>query len=147
MKRRAIDPVVATLILIIIAVVAAVTTYSFVTNLIAQTTTQAQSPSSIVIDAAVVDDDAGSQEVKAYVRNIGPQNVRISAIYILDADGLSLIYSDVSPNDGSPPTIAPNSVATVYGDADITTDLDGQWVIVKVVADDGSSATLKVKGS
>ena len=139
---RAISPVVATLILIIVAVVAGVAVYGFVTGFIAQTTSQSQSPSSIVIDAAIVDDDAGTYTVNATVRNIGQESTTVTAVYVLDAGDLSLIGSDTSVSV----SINPGNAVTVNANPTLP-DLDGQWVIVKVVTDDGSSATLKVKGS
>ena len=140
MKYRAIDPVVATLILIIVAVVAGVTAYSFVTGFIAQTTTQAQSPSTIIIDGAELDDSDNSATIK--VRNIGQKSTSISAVYILNASDLSLVDSDLSPTGGS--NIDPGSVAEVTADG-LNNIQANNWYIVKVVADDGSSATLKVK--
>ena len=155
-KKRAISPVIATLILIVVAVVAGVAVYGFVTGFIAQTTSQSQAPGSIVIDAASIDVNAGADKVQVVVRNVGVENATmVDTVYILDAGDQSLKYAlDTFTWDPAAATstgITPGGIATAtksgsdFIDApDVTA---GNWYIIKVITSDGSSATIKVKAS
>ena len=122
---RAISPVIATLLLIIVAVVAGVATYSYVTEFIAQTTTQAQAPAQITIDAA------GSNSI--IVRNIGDRQAHVIAVYVLDAAGALVRSQSVDV------TVDPGDVETISG-----LNFSG-GSIVKVVTDDGGSASYRLR--
>ena len=143
MKFRAIEPVVATLILIIIAVVAGVSTYGFVTGFIAQTTSQ-KAPGSIVVDAAKVNASGSPDTVRVITRNVGQGSVTVTAIYVLNANDLT--YADsVTGLSGSVSAGGTWDSGTRALSGDTLTS--GNWYIVKVVTDDGSSATTKVRAS
>ena len=137
MKRRAISPIVATLILIVIAVVAAVAVFGFIQGFVAQTTTNSQAPSSIVVDAACVD----SSTVKFVVRNVGTTDAKITAVYVLAPSDLHLLASSTF---SSTPVSSGSVTSFSVGGLSITAS---GYVIVKVVTADGSSATYKVKVS
>jgi flagellin-like protein len=155
-KKRAISPVIATLILIVVAVVAGVAVYGFVTGFIAQTTSQSQAPSSIVIDAALIDVEDGNDQVQVVIRNVGAENAKmVDTIYILDAGDQSLKYSLSgfmwNPAAATSTGITPGGTATATKSGsdfiDSPTVTAGNWYIIKVITADGSSATIKVKAS
>jgi flagellin-like protein len=139
-KKRAISPVIATLILIVVAVVAGVAVYGFVTGFIAQTTSQSQAPSSIVIDAASL--NSGTDSGSVVVRNIGQESTTVVAVYVLSASDQSLVdtatMSSTSINAGQTASISLSGLSNISSNT---------WYIVKVVTSDGSSATIKVKAS
>ena len=136
MSRRAISPIVATLILIVIAVVAAVAVFGFIQGFVAQTTTNSQAPSSIVIDAASV--SGTDKKVTVVVRNVGSTDATVVGIYVLNPSDLSLEAS------GTADTTVTAGKATVVTNTSLSGSITSGYVIVKVVTADGSSATYKV---
>ena len=141
-RRRAISPVIATPILIVIAVVAAVAVYGFIQGFIAQTTSQTQAPSSIVIDAAVLSSADGSGTV--VVRNVGQVSATVNAVYILKASDMSFVGVDTSSSVSV--TVTAGSVTSISYNTS-TSVTSGSWYILKVVTEDGSSATIKVRAT
>jgi flagellin-like protein len=85
-ERKAISPIIATLLLILIAIAAGVIVYAYVIGFVGGTSNnQATGASNISIDS--VSGVAGSTAVTAYIRNIGPQSAIITAVYIVDTTG------------------------------------------------------------
>jgi len=83
--KKAISPVIATLLLILIAVAAAVLVYVWVTGY-ASSMTKAGAPElqeQIKVEAVSYDPDTDTLTV--YIRNIGDTKVTISAIYVINA--------------------------------------------------------------
>ena len=91
--RKAVSPVIATLLLILIAVAAAVLVYVWVTGY-ASSVTSSGTPElqeRIKIDAVSVVDTDDTDKVKVYVRNIGDVNVEVTDIYIIEAASSTVI--------------------------------------------------------
>ncbi|MGC8988026.1 archaellin/type IV pilin N-terminal domain-containing protein [Infirmifilum sp.] len=133
MKRRAISPVIATLLLIVIAVAAAVLTYIWLTGYMGtitphQTPTQLQER--VKIDAVQVDNTG----VYIYVANIGDVDTSIVGAYVL-----TLNYTAVCGGSISKP-LPKGSTAQVQvpGTCTLTS---GKTYIAKVTAKQGSEAT------
>uniref|UniRef100_A0A7J3X8F5 Flagellar biosynthesis protein FlaG n=1 Tax=Thermofilum pendens TaxID=2269 RepID=A0A7J3X8F5_THEPE len=87
MRRKAVSPVIATLLLIVIAVAAAVLTYIWVTGYmgtVAPRETPTQLQERIKIDAVEVNAAAGT--VTIYVTNIGETATEIVSAYVLTFD-------------------------------------------------------------
>jgi len=101
-SRRAISPVIATLLLIAIAVAVSVVTYSWTMSLAQNNSQQAQT--SIKID--IVQWDNGVHTVTATVRNTGSVAATIESIYVYKGD--AFIGSDAPST-----TIPPGSTADI----------------------------------
>jgi len=143
MRRKAVSPVIATLLLIVIAVAAAVLTYIWVTGYmgtIAPRETPTQLKERIKIDAVSV--TTGS--VSIYVSNIGDTATQIVGGYVLTesytavcGDGTTSIT--ISPSS----TINPGETATVSISGCSLTS--GKTYIAKVSAKGGAEATYPFK--
>jgi len=135
--RKAVSPVIATLLLILIAVAAAVLVYVWVTGYASSVTTAGtpELQERIKIDAvSVVDTD----EVKVYVRNIGDVNVKVTDIYIIEAASSTVI--------GHLSTSADLTVGNVQ-EFDITLETgtsleEGKTYIAKAVTESGVEAAM-----
>ena len=81
-RRKAVSPVIATLLLILIAVAASIIVYVWVTGYVGGATPQStpEIMEKIKIDSVKV----SGTTVTIYVRNIGDVDVNIGAAYILD---------------------------------------------------------------
>jgi flagellin-like protein len=85
-ERRAISPIIATLLLILIAIAAGVVVYAYVIGFVGSTTgTQGTGTSQLSIDIA--SGASSSSSVTAFVRNIGGSSAVITAFYVLDSTG------------------------------------------------------------
>ena len=135
MRRKAVSPVIATLLLIVIAVAAAVLTYIWVTGYmgtIAPRETPAQLKERIKIDAVNV---SGSS-VSIHVSNIGEIDTKIVSAYVL--------YTNYMAVCGGPLATAVNVSAgsAVKVDVPDTCNLvNGTTYIAKVSAKGGAEAT------
>jgi flagellin-like protein len=131
MRRKAVSPVIATLLLIVIAVAAAVLTYIWVTGYmgtIAPRETPTQLKERIKIDAVSVSDG-----VKIYVSNIGEIDTNIVSAYVLNTD-----YTAVC---GGPVTVdVPAGITREVSVPDTCTLTSGTY-IAKVSAKGGAEAT------
>jgi len=144
MRRKAVSPVIATLLLIVIAVAAAVLTYIWVTGYmgtIAPRETPTQLKERIKIDAVSV---TTGGIVKIYVSNIGDTDTQIVGGYVLTesytaecGDGTTSIT--ISPSS----TINPGGTATVSISGCSLTS--GETYIAKVSAKGGAEATYPFK--
>ena len=142
MRRKAVSPVIATLLLIVIAVAAAVLTYIWVTGYmgtIAPRETPTQLKERIKIDAVRVSDS-----VSIHVSNIGDTATQIVGGYVLTenytavcGDGTTSIT--ISPSS----TINPGETATVSISGCSLTS--GETYIAKVSAKGGAEATYPFK--
>jgi len=131
MFRKAVSPVIATLLLILIAVAAAVLVYVWVTGYATSITT-AGTPElreSIKIEAIKYDDST----LTVYVRNVGDVSVTIDSIYIVNASTGNVITAATNKNVHIPV----NDVKTVDI---IKSGLSGTYV-VKVVTTNGVEAS------
>jgi len=138
MRRKAVSPVIATLLLIVIAVAAAVLTYIWVTGYmgtVAPRETPTQLQERIKIDAVNV----SGTDVTIYVANIGETATMIISGYVLTTN-----YTAVCGNNTiSPATINPGETMTVsIQNCRLTS---GETYIAKVSAKRGTEATYPFK--
>jgi len=139
MRRKAISPVIATLLLIVIAIVAGIAVYGFVTGWIGGTTKSTGSQKgSLALDYAEADASGATGVIKAYVRNVGGVAVKITEAYIESPNGT------VEQVTGLAVTIDPQQVALVtINSANAFTV--GYVYTVKLVASDGTSLVFSVR--
>jgi len=132
MKKKAISPVIATLLLILIAIAASILVYIWVTGYASSVTgaeaTQLQEK--IKIDAV----SANSSATTVYVRNIGEVKVTITDIYIID----SITSEIVNHTSFTNRQIDPGSVDAFTVE---TTLESGRTYIAKAVTSNGVEAT------
>jgi len=105
-SKKAISPILATLLLIVIAVAAIVVTYAWVMTYMTSTTTQA---------GVMLKKDADclwkTGNVTIYIRNIGTSDAEIDKVYINSAPQTSVTYtpsSKIVSKDGGTITIVVN---------------------------------------
>ncbi|RLG86262.1 MAG: hypothetical protein DRO39_03620 [Thermoprotei archaeon] len=130
--RRAISPIVASLLLIMIAVAAGVLIWVWVHAFVSSTAVGTP----IVAERIKIEGvKYSSPRMVVYVRNIGDVNVTITAVYIEDAYTGNVVYSDTTLSVA----VAPREVA------EITLTLSaplkgGRAYIVKAVTEHGIEA-------
>jgi len=130
MFRKAVSPVIATLLLILIAVAAAVLVYVWVTGYASSVTT-AGTPElreNIKIEAISYDDDT----LKVYVRNIGDTSVTIDYVYVLSAE-----TNEVEATANVDVDIGVNEVGEVSASVTLQS---GKTYVIKVVTTNGVEA-------
>ena len=135
---KGISPVYATLLLILITMISGMSVYSFIT--MGAGRAAPQSPGSIIIDTAILYDD---RTVDIYVRNISSKPVEITALTILK-DG-EIVEHQTDPTTF--PVIIPPGSVTYFSPASASGPgiTVGELYTVKVVAADGSSASIVVR--
>jgi len=138
-RKKAVSPVIATLLLILIAVAAAILVYVWVTGY-ASSMTKTSAPEleeKIKIEAVSykdIDDD-DTKELIVYIRNIGSTTASVSDIYIIRADTSQLVahlaygyanngqepsdVGDATPEDRD---ISPNSVEAFINEQNTAED-------------------------
>jgi len=123
-SKKAITPILATLLLIVIAVAAIVVTYAWVMTYMTSTTTQAGAR--IKFDSVKI--KATSGEVTIYVRNWGTEDVVVDMVYV---DGKNVTGHAIPT---LPRTILVDQVLliTVNGTAAELNFTAGSWYKVKV---------------
>ena len=136
--RRAISPVIATLLLILIAVAASILVYVWVTGYASSVTgaeaTQLQER--IKIDAVGI---TNATNVTVYVRNIGEIEVNVTDVYIIDSQTSQILgRTHLTGNSG---VIAPGSVLSVVVDNLSPAMSTGKTYIAKAVTANGVEAT------
>jgi flagellin-like protein len=79
-SKKAISPILATLLLIVIAVAAIVVTYAWVMTYTSSTTQQA----GVMLREDNVNfyTDSGTKKIDIYIKNIGTSDTKITAVYI-----------------------------------------------------------------
>ncbi|QOJ78904.1 flagellar biosynthesis protein FlaG [Infirmifilum lucidum] len=136
MKRRAISPVIATLLLIVIAVAAAVLAYIWIIGYQGTLTQQAsaqQLQEKIKIEA--VSYSADTNTLSVYVRNIGDISVTIASAYVLNPSGTAIATTDfTSNNELQPGQLLGFSITGVSLQP-------GYTYVAKVVTKSGTEAT------
>ena len=142
MRRKAVSPVIATLLLIVIAVAAAVLTYIWVTGYMGTLQSQAgtqQVQERLKIEGVSVNTNTNKIQT-IYVRNIGDVKVNIATVYLLSSTGSVLAsYSPTKQVSLAPEELVKISVSdTNIGNVDLT---PGTTYIVKVVTSKGTEAT------
>lgn len=135
-SRRAVSPVIATLLLILIAVAAAVLVYMWVTGYIRTTPIGGHELSErIKIEAIHAPSGTGTKTI--YVRNIGDIAATIQAIYILDLKG-----SVIASNTALTSSLPPGTVRAITVSATLTS---GTTYTFKVVTSTGIEASYVFK--
>jgi flagellin-like protein len=91
-EKKAISPIIATLLLILIAIAAGVVVYAYVIGFVGNSTTNAGgSTDTLSIDQLYMTHVTTSAPVTAYVRNEGPSTENYNTGFLLSASALSLI--------------------------------------------------------
>jgi flagellin-like protein len=139
-RRKAISPIIATLILIVITVVAGIMLYGFVTGFMAKTTSSTGAIAQITVDSANV--SSTNNDANVVVTNTGTTPVTITQVNLLNPSTNSLIATstDISPttvNGGQTVTITASSFSTANG---ASFPSPGTTVLVQVVTSTGSYA-------
>jgi flagellin-like protein len=137
-RRKAISPIIATLILIVITVVAGIMLYGFVSGFMANLgTSRAIAPISIA-SASV---NSSGDYATIVVSNLGTTPVTIAQVNLLNPSTNSLIASSTSP---SPTTIPGGQTVTItassFSPASGSMPSPGTTVLVQVVTSTGSYA-------
>ena len=132
-RRKAVSPVIATLLLILIAVAASIIVYVWVTGYVGGATPQStpEIMEKIKIDSVQVFDNG---TVAIYVRNIGDVNVNVGAAYILDPASGTVKASNPNANT----VVNKGEVGIVrIGNTNLTS---GEVYVAKVVTENGVEA-------
>ena len=132
--RKAVSPVIATLLLILIAVAAAVLVYVWVTGYAASITGTGtpELRERIKIEAVSYDGEI----LKVYIRNIGDTKVTIDAIYVTHAtNGSSVTVATNLSEDISPGDVLEKDLTDVSLDP-------GETYIIKAVTENGVEAAV-----
>lgn len=136
-KRKAISPIIATLILIVIAVVAGIMLYGFVTGYMSKVTssTGTFSGSQLALQAASISPyNTTAYTVSAVVTNTGSTNVTVTAINVLYVSNNSLIGSNSTVSY----TVKPGSTKQISGIiSPISIPNSGTPVVVQVTTSGG----------
>ena len=142
-RRKAISPIIATLILIVITVVAGVMLYGFVSGFMAKTTSSTGAVAQIVIDSASVS-SSGSATIS--LTNTGTTPVTITQVNLLDPNTGALLVTFNSPSSSSPETVSGSTTTTftASGIASGSMPSAGTPVLVQVVTSTGSYAETSV---
>ncbi|MEM4016455.1 MAG: type IV pilin [Fervidicoccaceae archaeon] len=144
-SRKAVSPLIATLLLVLISIAAASLIYVFVTGYISGSAGQRPTAQSqIVIEAASL--NATNKEVTVYVRNVGQQEIPSGnwSIYLYDLNGTMVGYN-VTYTASS---LGPGSLLQINATVTNTTTIaPGSYYDVKVVSPVGTFDVVRVKAS
>jgi flagellin-like protein len=147
-ERKAISPIIATLLLILIAIAAGVVVYAYVLGFVGNSTGgQPSGTSDLSIDTASGVSSSGS--VTAYVRNVGGTSATISSFYILDSTGTIVSGGSFIGTASTPYATCPSSGAGVSAASQIPCTLAPQsTLLIKVTSgvamSSSNSYTIKV---
>ena len=138
-RRKAISPIIATLILIVITVVAGVMLYGFVSGFMAKTTSSTGAIAQITVDSANV--SSTNNDANVVVTNTGTTPVTITQVNLLNASTGALIATSTSIL----PTTTVNGGQTVtitasFSQSSSLSSIKGTTVLVQVVTSTGSYA-------
>jgi len=136
-KRKAISPVIATLLLILIAIAASILVYVWVTGYASSVTgaETIQLQERVKIDAVSVPDGSASKNVTIYVRNIGNVEINVTSAYIIDS-----VTSEVMGYNSTSLKLTPGEVKAL--NVTLTSGLtSGRTYVAKVVTKNGVEAT------
>ncbi len=109
-KRKAISPIIATLILIVITVIAGILLYSFVSGYISSLTSTS-STTVPNVKVTYVSYSSSTHTITLYVQNFGTSPVTFASnAYVYFSNGTYVTTSTLKPASSSSPTVPPNSV-------------------------------------
>lgn len=144
-SRKAVSPLIATLLLILISIAAASLIYVFVTSYISGSAGQRPTvQSQIVIEAASL--EATDKKVTVYVRNVGQQEIPSGnwSVYLYDLNG-NMVGYNVTYIASS---LGPGSLLQINATVSNTTTItSGSYYDVKVVSPVGTFDVVRVKAS
>lgn len=131
--RKAISPVISTLLLIIIAVAAGIVAYGYVTGWLGGA---AKSASVAYGELSLDSASASGSTITAYVRNIGGKPVTLAYAYV-DGGNQTALSGTINVNEVATLSISPSGFSATAG------------VIyeVKIVCTDGTSLVFTVKAT
>jgi len=145
-SRKAVSPLIATLLLVLISIAAASLIYVFVTGYISGSAGQRPTAQSqIVIEAASLN-ASNPPNVTVYVRNVGQQEIPSGnwSIYLYDLNGTMVGYN-VTYTASS---LGPGSLLQINATVTNTTTMaPGSYYDVKVVSPVGTFDVVRVKVS
>ncbi|MFQ5950591.1 MAG: archaellin/type IV pilin N-terminal domain-containing protein [Candidatus Geothermarchaeales archaeon] len=142
LDRRGVSPVIATILLILISIAAGVIIYTYTITFLG-TSSPASAQGELVIDVAEID-TSGNGTI--FFRNVGGVPLTITV-----ATGTNLFANNLA--DGSladatlascPTSLAVGASGSCTFDADPFTPGAGEDVVLKLVVDDGTTASLTV---
>ena len=133
-EKKAISPIIATLLLILIAIAAGVVVYAYVIGFIGNQTASSPPIGTDQIALNAVSYTSGATSIGAYVQDIGQSAVNISAMYVYYGNGSLSQQATMSST-----SINPGKTADISGT--ITALTTGQYYFVKVVTSNGQVAT------
>ena len=134
--KKAISPVIATLLLILIAVAAAVLVYVWVTGYASSMSKTGAPELQEQIKIEAVSYESGS--LKVYIRNIGDIKTNVTHIYVIDAETSSIVNSQTAIENGL--VLNPGEVGSTTVD-DVTLK-SGKTYIIKAVTKNGIEAAI-----
>lgn len=144
-SRKAVSPLIATLLLILISIAAASLIYVFVTGYISGSAGQRPTAQSqIVIEAASLN-ASNPPNVTVYVRNVGQQEIPSGnwSVYLYDLNGTMVGYNVT--NIAS--SLGPGSLLQINATLTTTTTISPNSYDVKVVSPVGTFDVVRVKAS
>lgn len=128
-SKKAISPVIATLLLILVAVASSLVLYTYVMGYLGSMTKGGSSMQGVLsLDSA----SATTSTITAYVRNVGSVSVNITNAYVND------VSKGITPVDISPGNVGTVTISGLVLQA-------GTSYTVKLVAKDGTSLVFNVK--
>ena len=152
--KRAISPVIATLLLIVTAVTGAIMFYSFMTTFVTQLTSQTSRIDVIKIDSAYLMEDQGSPDkqdkIWLAVRNIGREPAYLlDSVIILDSDGrLVTVITNLNYNPSNVLTngLSQGQAVEIYKEGNGLFELTvGEWYTLRVTTTKGGVDEIRVK--
>ena len=152
--RKAISPVIATLLLIVTAVAGAVIFYSFMTSFATQLTSQTSRIDAIKIDSAYLMEDQGNPDkqdkIWLTVRNIGREPAYLlDSVIILDSnDNLVTVVTNLNynPSNVLANGLSQGQVVEIYKEGnglfELTVD---EWYTLRVTTTKGGVDEIRVR--
>lgn len=122
-SKKAISPILATLLLIVIAVAAIVVTYAWVMTYM----TSAGQQAGVRLFKANVNFYAGGTKIAIYIGNSGTSDTEIIKVYVGSSVGSR---PEIQPNEGVPIPLAAEDIATATVDYNWTSGATYHFLIV-----------------
>ena len=136
-RKKAVSPVIATLLLILIAVAAAILVYVWVTGYASSMTKTGTPELEEKIKVEAVNYVNSTKKVTVYFRNIGSVKAVVDSVYVIRARDNAILTSAT----GISVSLTPGQVSSY--EVTLTDYLEqGQTYIVKVVTKNGVEASL-----
>jgi len=108
-SKKAISPILATLLLIVIAVAAIVVTYAWITTYMGSTTQQA----GVLLNPANVSFNATTGVITIDVQNTGTSDTKIAAVYIGDSASSTVKQTNTTPSLTTPQSLGAGDILTI----------------------------------